>query len=173
MLSVVTRYADLDFSAIMRIYRETLQLSARQDYPDSGEATGILLAEQQLREYLRDCFFQDEYSFYALWSVGGTPVSALRMEAYRDGLLVEALETAPEARCKGYATQLLQAATAYGIERFGFPIYAHVYKSNLASLRIHRKCGFRQISDCAVFIDGSVSQNALTLCLSDKKEDAV
>ena len=45
----------------------------------------------------------------------------------------------------------------------GRPVYSHVGKRNTASMALHMGCGFEKIQDCAVYIDGSVSQNAVTL----------
>jgi RimJ/RimL family protein N-acetyltransferase len=83
------------------------------------------------------------------------------LEPYRDGLLLEALETAPECRRKGFAAELVRAAQGYAA---GTKIYSHVNKGNLASLRTHEKCGFHRIADHAVYADGSVMQNHVTFC---------
>ena len=45
----------------------------------------------------------------------------------------------------------------------GKRIYSHVGKRNAASLAVHEKCGFYQISDTAAYIDGSVDSKAYTL----------
>ena len=97
---------------------------------------------------------------YALWVEDGRYRSALRLEPYEDGLLLEALETAPKYRRQGYAEKLMRAVQ----EAFPQKIYSHVSKRNKASLAIHEKCGFRQVLDYARYIDGSVAHNAITLC---------
>ena len=86
--------------------------------------------------------------------------SALRLEPYEDGLLLEALETAPAHRRKGYAEKLIRAVQAEFLQK----IYSHVSKKNTASLAVHQKCGFRQVLDYAKYIDGSVVRSAVTLC---------
>ena len=95
-------------------------------------------------------------------------VSAARLEPYRDGLLLEALETAPELRGRGYAAALLrnmlESAPGTG------PVYSHVDKKNAASLAVHRACGFRRILEHAVYADGSVLASACTLCYPRGKE---
>lgn len=91
----------------------------------------------------------------------GEYISALRLEPYKDGLLLEALETAPRHRRKGYGYQLLKAVLNAFPDR---KIYSHVSKRNVPSLAIHEKCGFRKISDAAAYIDGSVNERAVTLC---------
>ena len=99
-------------------------------------------------------------SVYAIWVEKDVYVSALRLEPYEDGLLLEALETAPAYRRKGYAEKLMRAVQM----EFPQKIYSHVSKKNTASLAVHKKCGFRQVLDYAKYIDGSVVRNAVTLC---------
>ena len=75
-------------------------------------------------------------------------------------MLLEALETAPEQRRKGYATALIRAALA---QVGTVKIYSHVGKRNEASLKTHIACGFRRISEQAVYADGSVNDRCCTL----------
>ena len=96
---------------------------------------------------------------YALWVENGKYVSALRLEPYEDGLLLEALETIPSQRRKRYAQQLIRAVQA----QFPQKIYSHISKKNTASLMVHQKCGFVQILDYAKYIDGSFVRTAVTL----------
>ncbi len=153
MLCLATSLAQLSFGKLMEVYIE--------GNLEKAEESSLLQAEQDFYSYLRDCFFPTDGAVYALWVEGNAYVSALRLEPYKDGLLLAALETAPGHRRKGYAYQLMQAV----LERFAQkPIYSHVSKQNAASLAIHEKCGFRKISDAAAYIDGSVSDRAVTLC---------
>ena len=92
----------------------------------------------------------------------GKYICALRLEPYCDGLLLEALETAPAYRRRGYAEKLILAAIAHFA---GKKLYSHVSKRNVPSLCVHEKCGFRRILEYAVYIDGSVNQRSCTLCL--------
>ena len=73
-------------------------------------------------------------------------------------MLLEALETHPQHRRKGYALRLMAAVLA-GQSR----VYSHVGKKNKASLGVHEKCGFRRISEQATYIDGSVNSHCCTL----------
>jgi ribosomal protein S18 acetylase RimI-like enzyme len=89
------------------------------------------------------------------------------LEPYRDGLLVEALETAPGYRRRGYAEALLRQVLG---SFAGKKIYSHVDKTNIPSLRLHEKCGFSRISECAAYIDGSINSRACTLCYEARKK---
>ena len=70
-----------------------------------------------------------------------------------------------ECRGKGYAKALIQAVQAHIA---GMRIYSHISKANLLSLCVHEKCGFRRISEQAVYIDGSVNSRACTLCFEQE-----
>ncbi len=118
-----------------------------------------LRAENQMLDYLREDFFSMQGAVCALWVIDGRYRSALRLEPYKEGYLISALETAPEDRRKGYAKCLLQAVT----DKYSLPIYSHIEKTNKASLSLHRACGFEVCSDSAVLLDGTVTQNYFTM----------
>ena len=155
MLNIVKKLEELDFPALMEVYIEGNEEKAA----DYG-AGGLLRAEREFFEYLQEDFFKHAGAFYAVWRVEGRYISALRLEPYQDGWLLEALETAPEYRGRGYAKALVTAVLEY---LDGAPVYSHVSKRNEASLRTHSACGFEKYLDHAVYVDGSVSQRAYTL----------
>ena len=155
MLLIMKRLEELDFSALMDVYIEG-NLEKAEEYGDGG----LLRAEWEFRDYLREDFFRQQDAFYAVWEEKGKYVSALRLEPHKDGWLLEALETAPDRRRKGYAKMLIGAV----LELMGQTIvYSHVSKRNEASLRTHYACGFRKCLDYVVYLDGSVSRRAVTL----------
>ena len=161
MLLVVKQMRELDFAALMEVYEEGNRENGQELWPELPEGLQLLNAEQAFHQYLRECFFVTPEAVYCIWQEKGRPVSALRLEPYRDGLLLEALETAPAHRRKGYAVALITAV----LEAFGEKkIYSHVGKRNTPSLRTHEKCGFHRIADHAVYADGSVMQNHVTFC---------
>lgn len=147
MLKIYNKFAQLDFS----------QLSAVYGYGDAYEL------RNDLYDYLHDDFFRVKGAFYAAWEEQGDYVSVLRAEPYRDGYLIEALQTHPMHRCKGYAKQLLRSVLDSGCIPSGIPVYAHIHKKNQASFAVHKACGFLKILDHAVFIDGSVYQHSCTV----------
>lgn len=163
MLQIIRSIKELPFSKWMEVYTESNRKSGREDYPDLSEYRQLINAEQDHFQYLREVFFTTENAFCAAWRLGDRYAAALRAEPYRDGYLITALETAPEARGKGYATALVEATLPY-IETLGSrSIYAHVSKDNAQSLAVHKSCGFEIMLDHAVYIDGSVLQSAYTL----------
>ena len=161
MLHLIQNRKQLPFSQLMAVYAEGNRENGRERYPHEPEFRQIFLAEQDFYTYLQEVFFSVQGALYALWEEDGRYVSALRLEPYRDGLLLEALETAPDCRGKGYAQALIRAVQK---ELDGTKIYSHVSKGNLPSMAVHEKCGFRRISEQAVYIDGSVNSCACTFC---------
>lgn len=160
MLYVAKRLSQLRFSQLMTVYEEENRKKGAERSPERSENEQILQAESAFYQYLKESFYQTPGAFYAVWVEKDRYVSALRLEPYRDGLLLEALETAPDCRCKGYASAILQSVLDICPEK----VYSHVRKQNGASLAVHEKCGFQIVQDHAVYVDGSVACDAWTLC---------
>lgn len=161
MLILIKTMKELKFGHLMAVYEQSNRENGQEFWPALPEGQQLLRAEQDFYQYLRESFFATEGAFYAIWAEKGNYVSALRLEPYQDGLLLEALETAPDHRRKGYAAALIRAVQDLPeVEK----IYAHVHKKNTPSLRTHESCGFRRVLEHAVYIDGSVRTNSCTLC---------
>ena len=160
MLILATKLCELSFTGLMTVYEEGNQENGALMYPELPENRQILNAEQSFYQYLKESFFPTKGAVYAIWEEGGIYISALRLEPYEDGLLLEALETAPAYRRKGYAEKLILSVQ----ENFPQKMYSHISKRNAPSLAVHEKCGFRKVLDYARYIDGSVARNAVTLC---------
>ena len=166
MLILAKKMHQLSFSALMAVYEEGNRENGAEFWPELDASRQLLRAEQDFYQYLREVFFPTDGAVYCIWEERGSYVSALRLEPYRDGVLLEALETAPEQRRRGYAARLIRAVQeAYPDAK----IYSHVHKRNTPSLEIHEKCGFARISETAVQIDGSVSDRCCTLCWEGKQ----
>lgn len=165
MLRLVRSMKELPFGALMEIYAQSNRENSEELWPELSAGEGLLRVEQDFYQYLRQVFFRTQGASYYLWEKDGHPVSALRLEPYRDGLLLEALETAPEHRQKGYAAALIRGVQESLPEA---KIYSHVSKRNVASLRTHLACGFQRIAEQAVYADGSVNDRCCTLLYKGK-----
>lgn len=161
MLKVFDQWKDLSFSGLMSVYEEGNRENAEEFWPDLDSTQGLIRAEQEFYQYLRQVFFPTENARYYIWEEKGHYVSALRLEPYRDGMLLEALETHPDHRKQGYAKQLIRAVQEVCPDG---KIYSHVGKRNIPSLKTHESCGFQRIADHAVYADGSVNSRSYTLC---------
>lgn len=152
MLLLARRMADLSFPDLLQVYSGSIYASCRSDY-------GKVLAEQDFEDYLRSAFFCLPGALYAIWQSEGQYCAAVRLEPFKDGLLISALETAPCFRRQGYA-QCLLSALQTGTDQ---KLYSHVDKKNVPSLSLHQKCGFIRIRDNARYLDGSVDGRCCTL----------
>ena len=162
MLLIAKSLRELDFRQLMDVYEEGNRENARQQYPQLPESQGVSEAEQDFYAFLKEGFFAVSGAFYAAWTVDGRYVSALRMEPYRDGWLVEAVETKPDCRRNGYAYSLMKAV--FSALQAG-KVYSHIHKKNLPSQKLHEGLGFRRCADRAVYIDGSVNDRCATYLL--------
>ena len=158
MLKIVKNMGQLPFGQMMELYAETNAATAREQFPELSEYESLYRVEMDFYRYLRYDFFTMGDSFYAIWMEDSRPVSALRFERWKDGWLLEGLETHPEYRGKGYAVRVMEAA----LEVLTEPVYAHVAKENGISLRVHEKCGFVRRGDTAL-INGNYDKRFVTL----------
>ena len=153
---------DVHFSQLMDVYMEGNRENGAAHYPQLSSDQQLMQAEQDFYAFLQE-FFSADKAVYAVWECEGKYVSALRLEPYKDGFLLEALETMPEFRRLGYARKLIQSALKSISAEYRLPVYSHVNKRNQASLAVHAACGFENILDYAVYIDGSVTHRCCTL----------
>ena len=106
MLYLARSLSQLHFGSLMAVYADANRENGREAWPEEPEMRQIQLAEEEFYRYLSQVFFKTPGAICAVWEESGRYVSALRLEPYRDGLLLEALETAPEQRRKGFAAAL-------------------------------------------------------------------
>lgn len=145
MLKLFYAMSELDTEQLLAVYKENLR------------------NELEFLSYLREDFFCQPDAVYAVWTDDSNYKSAVRLERYRDGLLLHALETVPEERRKGFAYALLSELLVHlSAANYNF-VYSHVEKRNRLSLMLHKKCGFSIILDSATYLDGTVTQNSYTL----------
>lgn len=164
MLKIFNNLHDIDFRQLMDVYAETNIMNGTERYGRYSENLRILYAEQDFYNYL--ClFFKENSARYAVWERDGVYMAALRIEHYADGLIMSALETAPEHRCKGCASLLIKSTIRYLKTLGKGMLYSHINKSNYASLLVHKRCGFRVISEEAEYLDGTIVRDAYTLSL--------
>ena len=163
MLLTARKMNEFSFSKLMGVYRQANREHGALLAPEEPEDRQLQLAEEDFYAYLHDCFFTHPGAVYCIWEENGQYISALRLEPYRDGLLLEALETAPDCRQRGYALRLIQEVQRLLEGQGSVRIYSHVSRNNTASMKTHRKCGFEKHLDYAAYIDGSVDRRADTL----------
>ena len=163
MLKLISSYRQLDIAQLMEVYLEGNLKQGERVYSYLDTNKQLHRAEDDFLSYLQEDFFRQEGAKYAVWNVDGRYKTALRLEPYKDGLLLEALETAPASRRKRYAFNLLTSVLDHLQTTDCKFLYSHIHKRNIASLNLHRKCGFRIIADYAWYIDGTITHNSYTL----------
>ena len=160
MLLEARNLTQLDFNKLMNVYAEGNRENGAELYPDSPAGVQVARAEENFREYLSQVFFRQSGAVYYIWEENGSYVSALRLEPYQDGMLLEALETRPESRRQGWSKRLIRSVQEKIPEG---KLYSHVNRRNIPSQKVHESCGFRQVLDYAAYVDGSVNTYAVTL----------
>ena len=90
------------------------------------------------------------------------------LQMFRHGLalslihiLLEALETRPDCRRRGFGKQLILSVLSHRPR--GTKIYSEISKENLPSLAIHRVVGFSQVLDYGLQEDGSKADHCVTM----------
>lgn len=148
MLITITQPHEFDDSKLMAIYAEGNLENTDYFYPeikDKDEA--VKKVENDFCSFIKNEFLNGKNLYY-VWKENGVWVSALRLH-YVDSnfYYLEALETHPLYRRKGYAAKLLTAVINEMKSKGSFKICDCVGKKNTASLNTHRKCGFRIVSE--------------------------
>lgn len=148
MLKLIYSMSELDTEQLLNIYKEQN------------------IDETEFLSYLREDFFRQKGAFYAVWIEDYAYRAAVRFCPYKNGLLLHSLETAPDDRRKGYASSLLLESLQHLQVSDCKTVYSHIEKRNIASLSLHKKCGFTIISDSATYLDGTVTQYSSTLSIN-------
>ena len=164
MLICVRTFQELDFDALMQVYQEGNRENGEDLYPEETPERQLELALRDFENYLRHDFFSNKDARYWIWSEDGVYLSALRLEPYEDGLLLEALETHPEYRCRGYAKKLICAVMKQ--LPAGTRVYSNISKRNTPSLVTHRACGFYKLLDYSVGTDGEQYDHQVTMTVT-------
>ena len=143
LLTFKTMSKEEMYHMIHSVYSEASYDVAKKEHKTIREA------EQYYVEKFLGRFMSGNETTYYVWEENDEWVSALRLTKLDDHYFLEALETAPEQRRKGYASQLIQTLIQK-LEDKHVIIRSKVRKTNIASLRTHQKCGFviEETEDC-------------------------
>lgn len=143
MLIKITEADKIDDKKLMAVYSEGNIENAEYFYPQiEDRAEAVKMVETDFCNFVKNEFLDGKNAYY-VFSVNGVWVSALRLNYVEPSFYyIEAIETAPAFRKKGYATELLSEVLR-DLKPLGhFKICDCVGKKNSASLATHFKCGF-------------------------------
>ena len=149
MLKEVTDYQDLDTRKLMDVYSESNYENTDYFFPDEPDKdAAVQKVEAGFLDFLKNDFFSRADGSYWILEINGIYVSALRTCTIQKGLYyLEALETRPDQRRKGYGAKLLSGVADSLKEHGPFRLCSCVSKKNIASLRTHEKSGFQIVSE--------------------------
>ena len=149
MLLRIMKYCDLDERKLMDVYSESNYENTDYFFPDEADKNAaVRKVEAGFLDFLKNDFFNLTDAAYWILEIDGIWVSALRTCRVQKGLYyLEALETRPDHRRKGYGAILL-SSVADSLKKDGpFRLCSCVSKRNIASLKTHEKCGFQIVSE--------------------------
>ena len=149
MLIKISNYRDLDPEKLMAVYAESNFENTDYFFPDeTDKEAAVRKVEAGFLEFLQNEFFGQAEAAYWILEENGVWVSASRTCRVQDDLYyLEALETRPDQRKKGYGASLL-AGVIETLKKDGpFRLCDCVGKKNTASLKTHEKCGFTIVSE--------------------------
>lgn len=159
MLIEKRNFSETELRSLMEIYREGNIENIPYFYPDCEDMQeGLRKVEEGFTNYIVNDFLNCPGNSYFILEDEGRWVSALRLYALEDCYYIEALETHPDYRRRGYGSALMDLVIGH-LGRFGsFVLRDCVSKKNEASLATHRKCGFVIDSDPGKdYLDGSTN----------------
>lgn len=149
MIIEITEYHKVDTRKLMDVYSESNYENTDYFYPEeSDKEAAVKKVETGFLDFLKTDFFNKTDATYWILEIDGVWISALRTCKIQEGLYyLEALETRPDYRQKGYGTILL-SSVANSLKKGGsFRLCSCVSKKNIASLKTHKKSGFEIVSE--------------------------
>ena len=149
MLLKIEKYRDLNRRKLMDIYNESNFENTDYFFPnETNKETAVQKVEEGFMDFLKNEFFQQKEAAYWILEENGVWYSALRTCKVPDGpYYLEALETRPDFRGKGYASLLLSSVLDAFRKDGPFRLCDCISKRNTASLKVHEKCGFQIVSE--------------------------
>lgn len=138
---------ELDMRRFLDIYEESTRENCEIFFPEDEPEAALIKGEAAFRDYLAEFFAEPGNTCWVL-EEDGIWVSALRLSLIEEGFYyLEALETRPDSRMKGYASKLIGEVVGRLKELGPFRICDCVSKRNIPSIKTHLGCGFTIVSD--------------------------
>ena len=149
MMLELTSMNQIDPRKLMDIYSEGNLENTDYFYPEiKNKQIAVEKVEADFLKFIETDFFSKENNTYQILEEDGLWVCALRLYHIKNNLYyIEALETRPEFRKRGYALKLLTCVIKHLKEKGSFQLFDCVSKKNIPSLKTHEKAGFKNVSE--------------------------
>ena len=148
MLLRIESFRDVDCRSLMDIYEESNLENTSFFCPDIGDSEEAKkTVENGFLGYLENEFLPQSGNCIYVLEEDGIWLCALRLSHIKDEIYyIEALETRPDSRRKGWGSRLLLSMIDEMKKGGDFTLCDCVSKNNEASVRTHLKCGFSLVS---------------------------
>ncbi|MCR5308572.1 MAG: GNAT family N-acetyltransferase [Bacilli bacterium] len=149
MLIKISKFEDIDSKKLMDIYSESNFENTDYFFPDEKDKSkAVKQVEDGFLNFLKIEFFKKDDAIYWVLEENGDWKCALRTCKVEENIYyLEALETAPCQRKRGYGSKLLSLVVEEFKKMGSFKLCDCVSKNNRASLAVHQKCGFQIVGD--------------------------
>lgn len=164
-------FDNVNENEFLEVYRESSLENAPNWYQELSPKDALARYESEYLDYMRTTFW-DEGGLLAILSDENVYCSALRLYPL-DGnnrFFVEALETRPDRRRKGYGSLLFHLLIERMEIEFGnITLVSNPHKKNIASIATHLSAGFVRTAE--YFIDEGVKNESMTTMIytTDRK----
>ena len=145
MLLVLQSPEELDVPKLLAIYRESALKNCQGMFPAETFADSLEQYEAGYAAFMREEFFTQPGRFWMVETADELWASALRLLPLEEPntWMIEALETHPDHRRKGYGARLLADTVRFMEDTHGeLVLLSGVGKRNAASLQAHLHSGF-------------------------------
>ncbi len=139
---------EVNINEFLEIFKESSKENALEWYPESTAEEALEKYENGFLEYMRDTFWKEKGAL-ALLSWKGRYVSSLRLYTKDENtFLMEALETKPDCRKKGFASEIIRRTISCLEEKYDrIELISYTGKHNIASQHTHAAAGMKNIRD--------------------------
>lgn len=120
-----------------------------------GRRSEAVTEEQELG-WVRKKLAEKAPIFSMIEKKSGAFIGNVELVDVRDSVGELGIAITAEMQDRGFGTEAVRAATAYGMERLGLRrIFLKVYPDNARAIRVYEKCGFREYdrTDKDVFME--------------------
>lgn len=130
------------YKLINDVYIEGCYEIAKDKCSDKDKLAEAIEREKKYYANYLEHFFDNDNNDYYVLEDNNHWISAARITTSKECYYLEALETNPENRMKGFGEKLLLGIISSLEENGNIILRCNVGKNNIASYRLHRKCGF-------------------------------